>query len=41
MCIAYLQRDHTKDGNVPEYQIFQLKEKQQQFQEFADIKQFD
>ena len=38
---AYLQVDHTQHENIPEYQIFQLKQEQQLFQEIADINQVD
>ena len=38
---AYLRVDHSKDENVPEYQIFQLSQEQQLFQEIADINQVD
>ena len=35
---AYLRVDHSKDENVPEYQIFQLNQEQQLFQEIADMR---
>ena len=38
---AYLQVDHTQHENIPEYQIFQLRQEQQLFQEIADINQVD
>ena len=38
---AYLQVDHTQHKNIPEYQIFQLKQEQQLFQEIADINHVD
>ena len=38
---AYLRVDHSKDENIPEYQIFQLSQEQQLFQEIADINQVD
>lgn len=38
---AYLQADHSQQGNIPEYQIFQLSQEQLLFQEIADINQAD
>ena len=38
---AYLQADHSQRGNIPEYQIFQLRQEQLLFQEIADINQAD
>ena len=38
---AYLQVDHTQHENIPEYQIFQLKQEQQLLQEIADMNQVD
>ena len=38
---AYLQTDHTLGGNVPEFQIFQLKEEEKLFHEIAEIRQVD
>ena len=38
---AYLLVDHSKHENILEYQIFQLSQEQQLFQEIADINQVD
>ena len=38
---AYLQVDRTQCKRTPEYQIFQLKQEQQLFEEIASINQVD
>ena len=38
---AYLQADHSQQGNIPEYQIFQLSQEQLLFPEIADINKAD